>query len=115
MIIEMGSNQFEISIDQMGGCTVYVIDGPNQEFIKELVGSETYSFGRKESNFISFPDDQHLSGIHSKIFKIKGKWFIEDIATTNGYSFCYLEPGCVYPARASRARPSCSRTNANSS
>lgn len=53
-----------------------MIDGPNQEFIKELVGLETYSFGRKESNFIAFPDDQHLSGIHSKIFKIKGKWFI---------------------------------------
>lgn len=47
MIIEMGSNQFEISINLSGGCTVYVIDGPNQEFIKELVGQEVYSFGRK--------------------------------------------------------------------
>jgi hypothetical protein len=36
---------------------------------------------------VAFPDDQHLSGIHSKIFKVKGKWYVEDIATTNGYKY----------------------------
>lgn len=84
MIIEMGSNQFEISIDAFNNLSVLVIDGPNLEFYKEFKDLDTYSFGRKESNFVSFPDDQHLSGIHSKIFRIKGKWYIEDIATTNG-------------------------------
>jgi hypothetical protein len=29
MIIEMGSNQFEISIDGFGSLSVMVIDGPN--------------------------------------------------------------------------------------
>lgn len=61
-----------------------VIDGPNQDSVYVLNEHEIYSVGRKETNQMSFPDDQHLSGIHSKIFRIKDLWYIEDIATTNG-------------------------------
>lgn len=34
MIIEMGSNQFEISIDSFNNLSVLVIDGPNLDFYK---------------------------------------------------------------------------------
>ena len=115
MIIEMGSNQFEISIDSCNNLSVLVIDGPNLDFYKEFKEQDTYSFGRKESNFVSFPDDQHLSGIHSKIFKIKGKWYIEDIATTNGYNFDYLGHGLDYLPRVFRVKHFCYRINLNSS
>lgn len=45
--------------------------------------------GRKVSNAIHFPDDQHLSNIHASITNIEGKFLLEDLATTNGY-FCSL-------------------------
>ena len=47
MIIEMGSNQFQVFIDLYGKCSVLIIDGPNQDFMKEMKGLESYSFGRK--------------------------------------------------------------------
>lgn len=75
---------------------------------------ETYSFGRKESNFVSFPDDQHLSGIHSKIFKIKGKWYIEDIATTNGYTINDLEHGLDCHLKEYKVKPIFLKTKLNS-
>lgn len=77
----MGSNQFEVNLDNL---TITAIQGPNKDNFYSLFGVENYSIGRKETNQISFPDDQHLSSIHSKIFRIKSDWFIEDIATTNG-------------------------------
>lgn len=92
-----------------------VIDGPNQDSIYVLNEHEIYSVGRKETNQMSFPDDQHLSGIHSKIFRIKDLWYIEDIATTNGYSFYELEHGSGCPERERKAPAFYSKINANSS
>lgn len=40
--------------------------------------------GRKPSNEIKFPDDQHLSNNHAVLFEEGGRLFIEDLKTTNG-------------------------------
>jgi pSer/pThr/pTyr-binding forkhead associated (FHA) protein len=40
--------------------------------------------GRKNTNEISFIEDQHLSNIHATIFAVEGIWYIEDLGTTNG-------------------------------
>ena len=40
--------------------------------------------GRKQSNLLNFPEDQHLSNVHATIIPIGDKYFIEDIGTTNG-------------------------------
>jgi len=76
MVIEMGSNQFEAILDGSGNLTMKVVEGPNLDNVYSFIGQDTYSIGRKESNYISFSDDQHLSGIHSKVFRIKEDWFI---------------------------------------
>jgi hypothetical protein len=48
MIIEMGSNQFEVILDEgTGNLTMKVVEGPNLENVYSFVGQETYSIGRK--------------------------------------------------------------------
>lgn len=55
-------------------------------------GCSFYSFGRRKSNNF-FSDDEHLSGIHSKIFIQQGEFAIEDLHSTNGYFFFNEELG----------------------
>lgn len=40
--------------------------------------------GRKQSNILNFPDDQHLSNLHATMFSLENKYYIEDMGTTNG-------------------------------
>lgn len=47
-------------------------------------GCSFYSFGRRKTNNF-YADDEHLSGIHAKIFLQQGEFFIEDMHSTNGY------------------------------
>mgnify|MGYP002344513415 CR=1 FL=1 len=42
------------------------------------------SIGRKQTNMLNFPDDQHLSNIHATIFSVENKYYVEDMGTTNG-------------------------------
>lgn len=75
LIIEMGSNQFMIkevnaASKKTGELVMLVIEGPNVRQEIKLQFSEKqnhYNIGRKQTNEISYPDDQHLSNIHSRI------------------------------------------------
>ena len=51
-----------------------------------------YSFGRRKTNNF-YAEDEHLSGIHAKIFIQQGEFVIEDMHSTNGYFLFYLELG----------------------
>lgn len=46
-------------------------------------GCSFYSFGRRKTNNF-YADDEHLSGIHAKIFLQQGEFYIEDMHSTNG-------------------------------
>lgn len=87
MIIEMGSNQFEVYSISDCELVLRVIEGPNIEQSQIVIpipkGSKV-NCGRKTSNAINFPEDQHLSNIHATITNIDGKFMLEDLATTNG-------------------------------
>ena len=84
MVIEMGSNQFQTSLTG-GALTLTIIEGPAHSVIFEIPKqSKGITVGRKPNNLLSFPDDQHLSNLHSTISYIDGKYYIEDMGTTNG-------------------------------
>jgi len=42
------------------------------------------TIGRKSNNLLNFPDDQHLSNMHSSLSYSDNKYYIEDMGTTNG-------------------------------
>jgi pSer/pThr/pTyr-binding forkhead associated (FHA) protein len=83
MVIEMGSNQFQASLVS-GVLCLSIIEGPAQGLITEIPKQPKTVVGRKSNNYINFPDDQHLSNMHSTISYTDGKYFIEDMGTTNG-------------------------------
>jgi len=55
-------------------------------------GCSFYSFGRRKTNNFSF-DDEHLSGIHARIFLLQNEFVMEDLHSTNGFLLFYLELG----------------------
>lgn len=64
--------------------------------------------GRKATNEINFPDDQHLSNIHSTFYQVEGVWYIEDLGTTNGYFLYHMkELGCAFLHKLSKVKNSC--------
>lgn len=79
----MGSNQFQAKItgDLL---SLEVIEGPAQGNVIEVPRNNNITIGRKQSNLLNFPNDQHLSNVHSTISSVYGKHYIEDNATTNG-------------------------------
>ena len=84
-IIEMGSNQFWMDLSNSKTLSMKIIEGPNAgEPIGMLSIKGKVNIGRKPTNEISFPEDQHLSNIHATIFTVEGIWYIEDLGTTNG-------------------------------
>ncbi len=83
MIIEMGSNQFQAHFMD-GILTLEIIEGPSQGHMIEIPKNNKITVGRKQSNVLNFPDDQHLSNLHSTIFSIDNKYYLEDMGTTNG-------------------------------
>lgn len=83
MVIEMGSNQFQASvIGTMLNLTI--IEGPAQGLLLDIPKQGKVTIGRKPNNLFNFPDDQHLSNIHSTISFCDGRYYIEDMGTTNG-------------------------------
>ena len=52
-----------------------------------------YSIGRRKTNTLVL-EDEHLSGIHCKIFQLQGEFVIEDLHSTNGYLWDETERGC---------------------
>jgi len=79
----MGSNQFLVDLTN-GNLTLQIIEGPAINTIIEIPKQKTVTIGRKANNLLNFPDDQHLSNVHSTISFIDGKYYIEDMETTNG-------------------------------
>jgi len=83
MIIEMGSNQFQASM--IGGILTFtIIEGPAHGTVIEIPNKGKVTIGRKPNNLIHFQDDQHLSNVHSTISVMEGRYYIEDMGTTNG-------------------------------
>lgn len=80
----MGSNQFQANMSRPDQISLKIIEGPNVEDIIELPQKTKINVGRKATNEINFPDDQHLSNIHSTLYEVEGVWYIEDLGTTNG-------------------------------
>ncbi|EGR33735.1 hypothetical protein IMG5_041730 [Ichthyophthirius multifiliis] len=107
-VIEMGSNQYEVTKIKQDPPYVQltVLEGVNQSnppydvflqlfiiyffnikliFTQEMIDkNEYFSIGRKNSNKIILPDDQHLSNLHAKIYFIDMKIILEDHGSTNG-------------------------------
>ena len=86
MIIEMGSNQFEICNISDKELFIVIVDGPNvkMEIQVSLKGiSDKFSIGRKNNNELAF-DDHHLSNLHAKIYMVEDKFILEDLCSTNG-------------------------------
>ncbi len=77
-IVEMGSNQFLVDLSNAKTLNLKVIEGPNlgETFTQSTVKKGKSNVGRKATNEISFPDDQHLSNMHATIFAIEGLWYI---------------------------------------
>jgi hypothetical protein len=73
----MGSNQFIVDLNNEKTVALKVIEGPNigETFLQSAVKGKS-NVGRKNTNEISFPEDQHLSNIHSTVFAIEGVWYI---------------------------------------
>jgi pSer/pThr/pTyr-binding forkhead associated (FHA) protein len=82
MIVEMGSNQFLVDLGN-GNLTLQIIEGPAANTVIEIP-KQKVTVGRKSNNLLNFPDDQHLSNVHSTISYMDGKYYIEDMETTNG-------------------------------
>lgn len=65
----MGSNQFQAHFVE-GILTLEIIEGPSQGNVIEILKNTKVTVGRKQTNALNFPDDQHLSNIHATIFSI---------------------------------------------
>ena len=65
-----------------------IIEGPNspdKHNIKLTATKRMVNLGRKPTAEINFPEDHHLSNIHSKLCLIDGRVYLEDMGSTNGY------------------------------
>lgn len=84
MIIEMGSNCYRIDQCDQEQLLMTIID--ESQFTYEFIVDRgmKINVGRKATNEISFPDDQHLSNNHAIILEDGGRLIIEDQKTTNG-------------------------------
>jgi len=84
MLLELGSNQFQVDLSKPDNIYLQVIEGPNMGHIFSVPKSNKSSLGRKTTNNINFPDDQHLSNVHATFYPVEGIYYIEDMGTTNG-------------------------------
>lgn len=91
MIIEVGSyqlqvNNIEICRENIKDSYVefMIYESPEEILDRSLTLTNNSSIGRKTNNTISFNDDLHMSNLHCKIYLIQDKFFLEDIASTNG-------------------------------
>ena len=90
----MGSNQFIADLSSVKTLMLKIIEGPNLNEVFSLPAAKgKVNVGRKATNEINFPEDQHLSNVHSTIFSIEGVWYVEDLGTTNGYHSIYAGRG----------------------
>lgn len=74
------ANFLEISIEE----------GPDKEETRHVI-SEEGVVGRANGNSLTFPDDQHMSFRHCKLYFEANKYWICDLNSTNGYFIFYLK------------------------
>lgn len=79
----MGSNQFQAGLIS-GNLSLTIIEGPAHDTVIDIPKQSKITIGRKPNNLLNFQDDQHLSNLHSTITYQDGKFYIEDMGTTNG-------------------------------
>ena len=98
MIIEVGSYQLQVSHielamdhDKDGYVEFTIYESPEEMIERTFSLFSNNSIGRKTTNTLSFTDDLHMSNLHCKIYLIHDKFFLEDIASTNG-SWLRLSP-----------------------
>lgn len=91
MIIEVGSYQLQtasvnICNESLKDSYVefIVYESPEEMPDQPFVLHNNSAIGRKTNNTLSFTDDLHMSNLHCKIYLIQDKFFLEDIASTNG-------------------------------
>ncbi|CAK85925.1 unnamed protein product (macronuclear) [Paramecium tetraurelia] len=107
MVVELGSNQFEIQQVNVNGANIDVvmtiIEGPNtpEKHVINLTPQKSVTtVGRKQTADLTFSEDHHLSNIHAKICLIDGRVYLEDMGSTNG-SWLRLsregQPSQLYP------------------
>ena len=97
MIIEIGGYQLEVRaivIDPestegeglMGNFVEFrVYESPAEENREKVFKmGNRHSIGRKSTNQIHFNEDLHMSNLHCKVILIGQKFYLEDIASTNG-------------------------------
>lgn len=96
MIIEIGSYQFmikKVHISEEEGFEArressfvefFIYEAPEDIEDKKFKLIDNDSIGRKNTSTLSFNDDLHMSNLHCKIILINDKFFLEDIASTNG-------------------------------
>lgn len=70
----MGSNQFLADLTN-NTLSLHIIEGPALNALIEIP-KQKVTIGRKPNNILNFPDDQHLSNVHSTISYFEGKYFI---------------------------------------
>lgn len=79
------TTRFHTTVSQASGINVTVFDADRQPYIVSLVdkGKTALTFGRAEDNDIVL--DSHLvSRKHGRFAFADGKWYIEDLGSTNG-------------------------------
>jgi pSer/pThr/pTyr-binding forkhead associated (FHA) protein len=99
-LVEMGSFLLEVrGVDPQArllaiGVTHMASKGSCELTVALQDGCSSFSFGRRKNNDFAF-DDEHLSGMHARIFLLHGQFVLEDLHSTNGYPPPYSGPGCV--------------------
>jgi hypothetical protein len=68
MIVEMGSNSYRIDQCNERMLVMTIIDETQFSYEFRVEKGMKIGIGRKTTNEISFPDDQHLSNSHAIIF-----------------------------------------------
>jgi hypothetical protein len=71
-------------------------------------GCNSFNFGRRKTNNFAF-DDEHLSGLHARIFLLHGQFVIEDLHSTNGYFFLHSAHGFDSVSLSNLQAASCSK------
>ena len=62
---------------------ITVVVGDNMDGAAFPLAKESVSLGRERGD-INFPDDGYVSGLHAKLYAKEGRFFLEDLGSSNG-------------------------------
>ena len=75
---------------------ITVVVGDNMDGAAFPLAKESVSLGRERGD-INFPDDGYVSGLHAKLFADQGRFFLEDLGSSNG-TFTKIEDARPLPS-----------------